>query len=118
MSITLTEDFFILESYQSLAFVCFGLWGWIIALNISHRQRIGVNALLHTTSNQRRPISIMATTLTLLLFCHIALLEHTIFKQHTNVFNHFGPVILSCAIAMSVILYFLDGQRFFNVCVD
>ncbi|GAN07190.1 conserved hypothetical protein [Mucor ambiguus] len=102
------------ESYQPLALICFSLWSWITVLTVSDWQNIDVNALLHTTSplHKRKPLVVMATGLTLLLTFHVVLLEHAIFKQHTNTLDQFGPVIVCYTVAMALVLYFQDGQRF------
>lgn len=116
MSLNSTETLAVPESYQPLALICFSLWSWITVLTISHWQRIDINAILHTISplHKKKPLVVMATVLTILLACHIVLLEHAIFKQHTNVFNHFGPVVVCYAVTLALVLYFQDGQRFFK----
>lgn len=100
-----TESSAVSESYRPLISVCFGVWGWVVVLSILNWQRIDVNSLLYTPSCQIQPLLYLATALTLLITLHIFLLEHTIFKQHTNLFNHFGPVILCYGLAATFIIF-------------
>jgi hypothetical protein len=94
------------ESYRPLILICFGLYGWIAVLVLLKRQHINVNMLLsiHATTNHLGPLCMFALILTLMITCHIFLLEHTLFTQHTNLFNHFGPVVLCYSLALSLAL--------------
>jgi hypothetical protein len=109
------------ESYRPLILICFGLCGWITVLTLLKWQRIDTNILLYITNNNNAnslwPLCIFALFLTLMITCHIFLLEHTIFTQHTNLFNHFGPVVLCYSLALSLALFGpcqKESQRFFK----
>jgi hypothetical protein len=83
------------ESYRPLIFISFGIWGWITVLSILAWQQIDVNLLLYTTTTTTKikPLFLFAIALSIFITCHIILLEHTLFKQHTNIINHIGPVV-------------------------
>lgn len=102
--VTTTETSVVPESYRPLILACVGIWGWTIVLSILHWQRIDVNVLLHTTACRVQSLLCLATSLTLSIICHITIMEHTIFIQHTNIFNHIGPVVLCYAVATALIL--------------
>lgn len=116
--VTTPEILTVPESYRPLILICFGLYGWIAVLALLKWQRIDVNALLlNNSANSLGPLCIFALLLTLLITCHIVLLEHTLFTRHIALFNHFGPVVLCYSLTLILALFGpcqKESQRFFK----
>lgn len=103
--ITPSETDLVPESYRPLILVCVGIWGWVVVLCVMNWQRVDINLILYTTTCNIRPCLLLATSLTWIISFHILLMEHTLFKVHTNIFNHIGPVIFCYAIAATLALF-------------